>query len=259
MEISQHLAALRREGDLLAAAAQRAGLDAAVPSCPPWPVRDLLRHIGFVHRWAAGYVSGESSPDREGASEADVLGGGPPDGELIGWFRDGHAALLRTLAEADPDTDCWTVLPGPSAVATWARRQAHETGIHRADAELAAGPVTPFPADFAADGIDELIMGFLARDEARLSPQQLAGPRQVLAVRATDTGGSWLVGLTADGRDAARVARGGGPAGCTLAGPSAGLYQLLWNRCDLAGSGAEVTGDAAILAAWSDGIRVTWS
>ena len=119
--------------------------------------------------------------------------------------------------------------------------------------------MTPYPADFAADGIDELIMGFLAGDRARLSSGQLSGPRQALAVRATDTGGSWLVELTADGRNAARVSRGDGPARCTLAGPASGIYQLLWNRCDLAGSGAAVTGDAAILAAWSDGIRVTWS
>jgi uncharacterized protein (TIGR03083 family) len=259
METSQHIAALRREGDLLAVAAGQAGLDAAVPSCPPWQVRDLLRHTGYIHRWAAGYISGRSGPGRDGASEAEVLSSGPPDGELIAWFRDGHAALLRTFAEADPDVIAWTVLPGPSRLASWARRQAHETGIHRADAELASGPVTPYPASFAADGIDELIMGFMARDEARLSPEQRSGPRRVLAVRAADTSGSWVVELTAGGRDAARVARGDGPADCTLAGPASGLYQLLWNRCDLAGSGAEVTGDATLLADWSEGVRVTWS
>lgn len=37
--------------------------------------------------------------------------------------------------------DCWTFLDAPSPLAFWARRQAHETAIHRADAQLAAdGP-----------------------------------------------------------------------------------------------------------------------
>ena len=259
VEIAEHIDALRDQGALLAGAAERAGLDTAVPPCPSWAVKDLLRHTGYIHRWAARHIT-ECPPNvLDGPSEAEILRGGAPDRDLIAWFLAGHAALVGTLAAADPALECATFMDAPSPLAFWARRQAHETAIHRADAESAVGATPDYPAEFAVDGIDELIMGFLARDEARLSPQQLAGPRQVLAVRATDTGGSWLVGLTADGRDAARVARGGGPAGCTLAGPSAGLYQLLWNRCDLAGSGAEVTGDAAILAAWSDGIRVTWS
>ncbi len=52
MEIAAHIDALRREGGLLAEAAERAGLGAAVPPCPPWLVKDLLRHIGYIHRWA---------------------------------------------------------------------------------------------------------------------------------------------------------------------------------------------------------------
>jgi hypothetical protein len=44
VETGEHIAALQRDGQLLAAAARRTGLAAAVPSCPPWQVRDLLRH-----------------------------------------------------------------------------------------------------------------------------------------------------------------------------------------------------------------------
>jgi transcription elongation GreA/GreB family factor len=35
VEIAEHIDALREQGDLLADAAERAGLDAAVPPCPP--------------------------------------------------------------------------------------------------------------------------------------------------------------------------------------------------------------------------------
>jgi uncharacterized protein (TIGR03083 family) len=260
MEIDQHIAALRRDGSLLARAAERAGLDAPVPSCPSWQVKDLLRHLGYVHRWAAGYVAEQREQRLAGRpSENDLLSGGPPDAELLGWFRDGHAALVKTLRLADPGVSCWTFLDAPSPLAFWARRQAHETAIHRADAELSAGQLPDYPADFAADGIDELIMGFFARDEASLTAGQRAGPRRSAAVRASDTGGGWLAELTADGSMVARVQRGAGPADCTLTGPAAGLYLLLWNRADLARSGVTVSGDDAVLRAWQGGMRVRWA
>lgn len=263
METGEHIAALRRDGQLLADAAQQAGLAAAVPSCPPWQVRDLLRHTGYVHRWAAGYVAeqhAEYQPDEP--SENDVLRGGPPDDELIDWFRAGHAELVRTLTSADPAVACWTFLPAPSPLAMWARRQAHETAIHRVDAELAAGGVTPFPADFAADGIDELLVAMFGRDAAGLTAEQQSGRRLVLQVVASDEHAdpsAWLAELTADGTQAAKVSRGQGPADCTLAGPASGLYQLLWNRCDPATAGVTVAGDPSVLQSWQSGMHVTWS
>jgi uncharacterized protein (TIGR03083 family) len=269
MEIAEHIRAIQRDGDLLAAAAQRAGLDAPVPSCPPWQVRDLLRHVSYVHRWAAVFPGeGRLTPVTDRASEPEVLGGGPPDDELLDWFRAGHAALIETLRSADPDVQCWTFLAAPSPLAFWARRQAHETAMHRVDAELADTVPRPFPADFAADGIDELIMGFFGRDSGELTEEQRAGGRQSLLVRATDTGGEWLLDLTEDGKLAARVRRGGGPAQvqpaqvraaqCTLAGPAAGLYLLLWNRAGLATAQVELSGDHGVFEAWQEGMRVTW-
>ena len=53
--------------------------------------------------------------------------------------RQGCADLVAALAAAPDDLECWTFLPAPSPRAMWARRQAHETAIHRVDAELAAG------------------------------------------------------------------------------------------------------------------------
>jgi uncharacterized protein (TIGR03083 family) len=256
MDTAQHIAALEQDGNLLAAAAERAGPEAPVPSCPPWLVRDLLRHLGYVHRWAASHVRGQ--PLAEDPSEDEVLRGGPPDADLTAWFRAGHAALVSELRAADPARQFWAPVPGPSGRAAWARRQAHETAIHRVDAELATGPVTPFPADFAADGIDELIIGFFGRAPQAPDP----GPRAGLQVRTEDAGApaaAWLVGLTADGRRAARVQRGAGPAACTLTGPASGLYQLLWNRCDPAAAGVTVSGDARLARSWRDGMRVRWT
>jgi hypothetical protein len=57
MRVDEHLEVLRRDGKVLAEVAQRAGLNAVVPACPGWRVRDVLLHIGGVHRWATAYLT----------------------------------------------------------------------------------------------------------------------------------------------------------------------------------------------------------
>src|SRR5579871_6969076 len=160
MEIAAHIAALRREGELLAASAAAVHLDMPTPTCPEWQMRDLLRHVGDVHRWAALYVGQRRTQPMDEEEEAAFLGHWPADDALIDWFRAGHAALVHTLATAPPDLTCWTFLPAPSPLAFWARRQAHETAIHRVDAQSPAGAVTALRPEVAADGIDELVTGF---------------------------------------------------------------------------------------------------
>ncbi len=268
MEISQHIDALRHQGGLLAGAAERAGLDASVPPCPTWQVKDLLRHTGYIHRWAARHVTECPDTILDGPSEADILRAGAADPDLLAWFRAGHAALVKTLSTADPGLVCATFMDAPSALAFWARRQAHETAIHRADAESAASVRPEYPADFAADGIDELIMGFGQRRKYRPPPDQDGG----LRVRTTDTGDAWRVD-TQDGRirarrepadanraaDADRAAPVSDPApACTLTGPAAGLYLYLWNRSDAAQADVAISGDPGFLRAWQSSVRVRW-
>jgi uncharacterized protein (TIGR03083 family) len=285
-EVAGYLAALRREGELLAAAAERAGMGAAVPSCPDWAVRDLLKHTGYVHRWATGIVSRGLARPPAGASEAEILGQGPADPGLPGWFREGHAALVQALDTADPGLDCWAFLSAPSPLSFWARRQAHETTIHRTDAEQAAAAAgaapgvaggapgvaggapgsvgaaagsaggAPGPAvepAFAADGVDELIMGFLARNIRRGSWPGLDGSLAIHASDGPDGAAAWLV---TGGTAAPGVSRGSGPADCAVTGPAADLYLTLWNRRPV--DGLRVTGEAGLLGAFTQALRITW-
>jgi uncharacterized protein (TIGR03083 family) len=256
VEIAEHVDSIERDGALLADAAEKAGLTAPVPPCPGWQVRDLVRHQTYVHSWAARHVDEQLPELIDEADEAAILGGGPPEAGLIAAYRDGHAALVQTLRDADPDVTCATFLRGaPSPLAFWARRQAHETAIHRLDAQSAVasapGPAAAFEPAFAADGLDELIMGFAPRRRYRARGD---GERS-LAVEAADTGASWQVRL-ADGAN--EVRRGAGTADCVLEGPASGLYAFLWNRCDTGAAGITVRGDPAVLETWRGNVRVLW-
>jgi uncharacterized protein (TIGR03083 family) len=258
VEITEHIDALRRQGDLLAAAATRSGLDASVPPCSPWQVKDLLRHTGYIHRWAARHIAECPDTVLDGPPEADILGGGPPDPDLLAWFRAGHSALVETLSTADPGLVCATFMDAPSPLAFWARRQAHETGIHRADAESASGVRPEYDPDFAADGVDELIMGFGQRRKYRPSADGDAS----MQVRATDTGHAWYVGAEDGCLRAHREDSGphsAGPAACTVTGPASGLYLFLWHRSDAAQAGVTISGDVGFLELWQSSVRVRWS
>lgn len=252
MEVAEHIAGLQRDGSLLADAVVRAtSLDAAVPTCPEWSLRDLLRHVGGVHRWAAWNVGHPSSSPVDDATEAELMGSWPDgDGGLLGWYREGHAALVSTLAGAAPDLACWSFLPAPTPLAFWARRQAHETAIHRADAECASGAITPYPADFACDGVDELLLGFASR-RRKASVERSCS----LVLRATDCSAAWSISLAPDGIVAARESRDG--ADCSVSASASDLYLLLWNRRDR--TGLDVSGDASVLDGWRRSVRVRWA
>src|SRR6516165_11402188 len=160
MDVATHIEALRMEGDHMAAAIRAADPGAPVPPCSDWVVRDLVRHMGGVHRWATGYVA-EARTEYSPTDLEVLVGGWPADADMTDWFVEGHAKLVAALEAAPPDLACWTFLPAPSPRAMWARRQAHETAIHRVDAELAAGTAEHgFAPPFAADGVDELLTCF---------------------------------------------------------------------------------------------------
>ena len=259
MEISEHLDALRSQGELLARAAEQAGLAASVPPCPSWQVKDLLRHTGYVHRWAARHVTECAGQVIDGPEEAEILRGGAADEDLLGWFRAGHTALVETLAAADPAVECATFMPAPSPLAFWTRRQAHETAIHRADAERAAAATPQYPAEFAVDGIDELITGFGRR--RKYQPQGGSPADGLLRVVTADTGDAWSIEIRQDRLQPRRDTGTGAAerAGCTVSGPASALYLYLWNRAGAAEAGVTVTGDPSLLASWQASVKIRWA
>jgi len=218
---------LEREGALLSTAA-RHDPAAEVPTCPGWRVDDLLRHVSVTHRWSERIV-------RERMMERAELET-PPSHDSLGWYEAGLAQLVATLRATDPSTPVWTFSPADRTARFWARRQAHETQVHRVDAERATGKVTPIDPAVAVDGISESLEVLAPRMAKSAST---AGG--TVHLHATDVEGEWLIRFL-DG--AIAVEQGHAKGDAAVRGPAADLYLWLWGRHD--GAGLEVFGDPAV-------------
>jgi uncharacterized protein (TIGR03083 family) len=232
--------------------ALRSGPDAPVVTCPDWRMHDLLAHQGTVHRWATAILRGQpirtidtEALEREGLAAIDQRA----------WLDAGAKDLLQALVDAPEDLDVFFFLADPPPPRRgWARRQCHETTIHAVDAMSASLGRAPRAAEtwirpeLAADGVDELLTGFVPRPRQKLRAQT---PLTVV-VEAADTGHAWTMRISAEPvvttRDRAPA------ADVVLTGTAAQLYLGLWNR----GDELDAT-DPAFLDHWREQMRVTWS
>ncbi|WP_167760665.1 maleylpyruvate isomerase N-terminal domain-containing protein [Blastococcus sp. CT_GayMR16] len=166
------------------------GFDAPVPWVPAWRARDLIGHLGTVHRWATTILrAGSTEPPPPDATQAP-----PADENLLDWYGIGLVELVATLRTTPGDAPAWHMSPTAEKVAaSWARRQAYELAVHRMDLEGAAGvPHAPLDPALAEDGVDELVSIVVPR-WAHTEP--LATADACVAVTATDTGRTWSVDL----------------------------------------------------------------
>jgi uncharacterized protein (TIGR03083 family) len=216
-------------------------LTAPVPTCPGWAIEDLVRHVANLYLNVV--VRRLRMP--EDVSRQDLTGEEP-----LAALDRCYTAMIGEFAGRDP-RDHVGLLPHET-VYYWIRRMAHETVIHRVDAELAfAGAAGPIPPDIAVDGLDELLMDFVA-EVTRLFPEEFAADlsdwadRWVL-VSAGDT--AWRVTVRPDRADVTRVdshrtVDDGAAAG--IGGEPAMLLCWLYNRV---GTGHVVaTGDGDLIA-----------
>lgn len=228
-----YLHALRSDGGALAAAAGR-GLDPPVPACAGWTVADVVLHTGMVHRHKLEIVRGRlAEPPSPWPPAA------PERAELLGWYEQGLQELLTVLDDADPGTRVWTFHRPDQTVAFWRRRMAHETAVHRVDAQSGHGDPRPVPAELAADGVDELLEVFLAPHS---EGEPVGGRGESLHLHATDTEGEWQVRLLPAGVD---VRRGHAKGDAAAAGTASDLLLFLWGRADA--ERLETSGDPALL------------
>jgi hypothetical protein len=164
--------------------------------------------------------------------------------------------LTNALKAAPDDLRAFVFLKGaPPAKHFWARREAHETAIHRVDAlaaRLGRLPTTAeasIAADFALDGIDELVTGFVPRRSSRLRTDE---PFR-MTIAPTDAEVAWTVAVSDQPPVVTRTPDPGAHA--LVTGTAAALYLGLWNR----GDDIAENGTVDALGHWREQVRVSWS
>ncbi|MDO8390117.1 MAG: maleylpyruvate isomerase family mycothiol-dependent enzyme [Actinomycetota bacterium] len=233
-----HLSHLAANAAALADAVAVGDPAAPIAGCPGWTLHELAVHVGGVHRWARVAAITAAPPVIDPADDpapADAAG-------TAQWLRDGAARLIATLLSLDPAAPTWHPFPiEPKVAGLWPRRQAHETAVHRVDAELALGLPAVLDPAFAADGVDEYWHVMLPR---MLTREHRTPPTSRLAVELTDTGHRWIADGSSGG---VVVVRGDAPA--VVRGTAVDVLLRLWGR-PVATDAITIDGDAAVAAEW---------
>jgi uncharacterized protein (TIGR03083 family) len=215
-------------------AAAEGSLDAPVPSCPGWAVRDLAEHVAMVYLHKVEAIRTQKLPD----PWPPAFGEGDPLELLAGAY----TAVLAEFEAHDPADPAWT-WTDDRTVGFWVRRMAQETAVHRVDAELAIGERTPIDPELAVDGVDELL-------SVILPAVQQNWPDAITSVLA-DAAGE-VVEVRAGGREwRLRLGQAGaefgvpGPADATVDGDPESVLLWLWGRSP--DSSVTMTGSPSVL------------
>jgi uncharacterized protein (TIGR03083 family) len=216
MRYEVFVAHVGRLGTQLADAAE-GNLDAPVPTCPGWTVDDVVRHVAQVYEHKIASTELQREPDPWPPAR-------PAERDPVEWLRDAHSRLLRMFRSHGPTDPSPTWDPEDQTVGFWARRMAHETAIHGADAELATGEATPLDPELAADGVGEILTVMLAGDWSEAPSPVSVGQR--VAVLGGDR--TWIVTLNGMSVDVAEGAAE--DVSATVGGDPSAVDLWLWGR-----------------------------
>jgi uncharacterized protein (TIGR03083 family) len=231
MDYAEHIEAVERETSAFTRALMRAEADAQVPTCPDWTVRDLAKHLGGVQGfWTHVLAEGSGRPKPQFDDEP-----GPAAGL---WVVQIGGLLVAELKATSADTEVYTWNPEDHSAGFVARRMAHETAVHRFDAQMAIGKPQPIEPALAADGIEEI---FVMVDAW---PGSGRGEGQTLHLHSAE-GDEWLIAMNPDGLDVRREHAKGDLA---LRGAISDIELLLYNRPPI--GEVERLGDESVLDAW---------
>ncbi|MFF0398562.1 maleylpyruvate isomerase family mycothiol-dependent enzyme [Streptomyces sp. NPDC005248] len=244
-----------RQTDGLRAVISGADLGAKVPTCPEWTLRDLAVHVGGAHRWVNEIVRTRATEEVPDERVPQFTPDGDDPAVLDAWLTDGAAKTVASLREAGAGRPVWAWAWDRSA-GFWARRMAHETVVHRADAAVTVNADYEVAPELAADTIDEwLEIVAFAQSEGDREAVELRGAGRSLHLHATDTpGAEWLIEFGDDGFTWRRAHE---KATVAVRGPLTDLM-LVFNRRQGVDSGrVEVLGERELLDFWLE--RATFS
>ncbi|MEV6414680.1 maleylpyruvate isomerase family mycothiol-dependent enzyme [Kribbella sp. NPDC051718] len=215
-----YLACLQADSARLAEVGRRR-LTAEVPSCEGWTVETVLRHVATVYLHKIEALRTATRPDPWPPAGLDLR-------DAVDLFDEARAAIVVALTEAGTELPTWTFSPTDKTSGFWYRRMALETAVHRVDAELAHGVVTPIDRALALDGIDEILTLMLG------GPWWEEGDTKHpvdATIRITSAGRSWTIRL--DATTASVVAGAEGEVDAEVFGNPDDIFLWLWGRHDL--------------------------
>ena len=150
--------------------------------------------------------------------------------------------MLDALSAAEPDDPAWG-FAGDMTAGFWQRRMAHETTVHRVDAEHGAGTdVAAIPGDVARDGIDEYTAVGLRFSSSKPERDY---PTDSLHLHRTDGDGEWM--FVGDGEGGVTVTAEHGKGAAAVRGPAHSLLLWIWGRPV---SDVELFGDTDVATRW---------
>lgn len=212
---------------------------APVPHCPGWDCATLLMHLGNVYHFVARLVSAAPGSREEVPARTEEE---PPGVELADWFDAARSAVIDALAGAGTDKAMWTWTEARDS-GFFHRRMAHESTMHRLDADLAVdGSLGSVPSAFASDGIDEFVQVGMRHSMRR--PDRTY-PDGSLHLHCTDTEGEWMV--IPDGTGGLTVTREHAKGDVAVRGPAVGILRYLWGR---ERENVDIFGDEDLADAW---------
>lgn len=235
MDGAAYLASIRENAAALKAAARR-GPDAPAPSCPGWTAGHLLVHVGKAYNWIVEVVTTRAQaplmprPDDHAFDRTDP--------GVFAWFDRSLAAFQTTLRDADPEEPVWSWSSDRRA-GFWLRLMAHETALHRWDAQLAHDAAAPIAADQARDGVDYTLDFWLP---ACRNGSLLPARGESYHLHRTDGEGEWTIRFAPGGP---RVTREHSKGDVALRGPASDLLLFLWRR--VPPERLDLFGDRAVL------------
>lgn len=215
------LEVLRVEGELLVTSAMGTDPNLPVRFAEGMTLGDTVRHVGSVYRMVLAWLRSGDQPTRW--QRAPVAGQ-----SLAEYLRLGLTDIVAELSAHDPADAAPSWWPLDQSYGFWYRRLAHETTVHRYDAQTAAAAMTVtarFDEDIAYDGIDEMLsLWFTHRLGVLGVTNSWTGKVAVVAGRRR-----WIAQMTPTGT-ASWPAEPDEEADASVSTDPSGMYLWLWGR-----------------------------
>ena len=231
----QYLLHLNADYQLLAAAIP--GTPVEIPSCPGWNTNDLAKHMAHVYLGQAFVIeTGSQAENKEHLAPyprtEDYL-------EFMGW---GFEAITKALDINRPERRTWSFHHCDLSVDFWFRRMAHETVIHRIDAEQAVGNVSKIDEALALDGVDEVLDFLPLMGSWPEVPNIDFG---IVSIVASTKNGSktWDLNFTNEAATVSAVTESNGAARLVISGDAEAMDLYLWGRIDSSDPRISITGE----------------